>query len=90
MQDTQGMPVALASMDLGIDNATTNHDLVGRVTVWSDGWTSLDLTVIDWHDWAPKGEHDWYEDNAIEWPLIPTPDALVQDVQAFLWERIDR
>lgn len=79
----------ITSVTMGIANDTTAHDLTATLKVWSDGWTSLDLTVKDWHDYAPKGQHDWWEEEAISWPLIPTASDVVDAVQAFLWERID-
>lgn len=79
----------VTSVTMGVDNRETEHDVWVRLNVWEDGWTSLDLTIIDWHNVAPKGEHDYHEEEAISWPLIPSHEDVSDAVHAYLCERLD-
>jgi hypothetical protein len=79
----------VTSVTMGVDNRETDHDVWVRLNVWDDGWTSLDLTIIDWHNYAPKGEHDYHEDEAISWPLIPSHEDVSNAIHAYLCERLD-
>lgn len=78
----------VTSVTMGVDNRETDHDVWVRLNVWEDGWTSLDLTVIDLYDYAPKGEHDYFEEEAISWPLIPSHIDVADAVHAYLFERL--
>lgn len=79
----------VTSVTMGVDNRETEHDVWVRLNVWDDGWTSLDLTVIDWHNWAPRGQHDLSIEEAISWPSIPSHADVSDAVHAYLCERLD-
>lgn len=79
----------VTSVTMGVDNHETDHDVWVTLNVWEDGWTSLDLYVIDLYDYAPrKSQRDYFEEEAISWPLIPTHTDVSDAVHAYLFERL--